>query len=101
MKRHVKSGQVILFWTRDRHDILNRAMPQDAVVLRVCRGVLVVAETESGDGLAEIICCMTGDQDGTYRYEYRSKNKKGKSFDVTRLEDENGEQIKVNSFIED
>ncbi|MFA6383360.1 MAG: hypothetical protein WCX17_02965 [Parcubacteria group bacterium] len=103
MKAPILSGDQILFFLRTKTLGINeKPYPVIATVLRVCRGALVVAEADSRNGLAEIVCHQSSENDGTYWYEYVNQKGKGCSFNVAHLQlfnDLDDEKTVTKSFI--
>ncbi len=74
--------------------------PVTAMVLRVTRGAIVVAEPESVNGLARIICHIgESGTNGTYWHEYKDLDGQGHSCDAINLMVD-GQQIITDSFIQ-
>jgi hypothetical protein len=96
--REVKSGQNIVFWLRETVT-LEDLYPTDAIVLRVYPGVLVVAESDSRNGLAIICSYGVSPKDSLYCYEYGDKYGQSVQYFVTQIEDDYGRHIEA-PFIE-
>jgi hypothetical protein len=110
MKLHVLPGQYLML-----HEELmgvERSTPRAVLVQQVNRGTLIVPEIESANGLARIVIHSQSKEKGTFWYEFTrvsrhypkdgiDLNYEGCSCNILKLEDAQGNQIRLASFIED
>lgn len=103
MNAPILPGEVILFLLT----ILgadSKPNPVIATVLTVRRGAITVAEVNSKNGLAKIVCHGRSGTDGTYWYEYVQQSGEAQSFNVAhlqRIKDRDDAKTATRAFILD
>jgi hypothetical protein len=88
---HVKLGEYIV-------------APHVTKVISVHRGTLVVANADSSNGMAKIVCHGISKEQGHYWYEYEDRKlKEGQTLHIVKLQLGNfdSDPIRTNRFIED
>lgn len=97
LKFHIKPGQnIILGHKAGGGERLSVSM---ATVLKVYGHSILIAEEDSGNGLAEIMTCKDSAESGAYWYEHQGMD--SDSGEVAGMYTEDGLPIRLSCFIED
>lgn len=97
MKVAILPGEKIVIFFK----VGSSSSPVVTIVQAVYRGIIIVTEHKSLNGLADVSCHGVSEKSGRYWYQYIDKDKKPQSYDVDTLRIFEGETVMVSSFIED